>query len=114
MSNSLKIVKGEDKTITIQLVNESDKTYHDLTSATGISVSFKKNDSTALVKSLIAGVTVVNALAGKISVALTDTETSTLKEGALLPIYVTVDVGSVKTIVVSGLEKALTVVAKPF
>lgn len=114
MSNTIKIVKGEDKTLTIQLVKEEDKLFYDLTGYTTISVSFKKADSTALTKTTANSVSVVSALAGKITVVLTDAETATLKEGELLPIYVTIDVGSTKTIVVSGLEKVLNVVSKPF
>jgi hypothetical protein len=114
MTSPIKIVKGEDKTITIQLISEEDKSYYDLSDATGIAVAFKQQSGSALSKELDAGVSIVSALAGKISVTLTDTETALLKEGELLPIYVTLDVGSTKTIVVSGLEKALTVVAKPF
>lgn len=110
MSNEfVQIVKGEEKTIKINLFNEDGSVY-DLAGQTGVSVSFQNADKTTLTKSA----TVVSSDAGKISVTLQEAETALLKEGLRQPCYVTIDKGSVKTIVLTGLDKAISVIAKPF
>lgn len=113
--NQLDIVQGEDRTLTIQLKNETTGELYDLTGYTEVVVAFKKTDGTVLNKTYSAsgGVTVPAATSGKVQVVLTDANTALLKKG-IQPIYITVDKGSDKRIVVKGLEKALNVMEKPF
>lgn len=115
MANKVKVIKGEDRTLSIQLSDEDTGGYYDLTSATAISVCFKNADLSTLTKTLASGaVAIVSAVAGQITVALTDSETALLAADDAAPIYVVVDVGSAKRIVTKGLEMALSVEAKPF
>lgn len=110
----LKIVKGEDRVLNIHISDEDTGGDYDLTSATEITVKFKKTDLSALSKTMGAGaVSIVSAVAGKIQVTLTDTDTALLLVGDQ-DIYVEVDIGSAKRIVTEGLENSIEVIATPF
>ena len=111
---TLKIVKGEDRTINIHITEEDTTGDYNLTGATEITVKFKNQDGSVLSKTQTGGaVSVVSAVAGKIQVTLTDTETALLYAGEQSP-YVVVDVGSAKRIVTSGLENSVECEATPF
>lgn len=114
MTNQIDIVQGEDRTITLQLKNETEDEFYDLTGYTEIAVAFKKTDG-AITKTYSAsgGVTVVSATAGKLQVVLSDSDTALLKKG-VQPIYITIDKGTDRRIVVKGLDRALNVIEKPF
>ena len=115
MATKVKVIKGEDRTLSIQLSDEDTGGYYDLTSATALSVCFKNQDGSTLTKTLVSGsVAIVSAASGKITVSLTDSETAQLYADDAMPIYVVIDVGSTKRIVTKGLEMALSVEAKPF
>jgi hypothetical protein len=80
---SLKIIKGEDRTVTVLLKN-SDGTAYDLTSFTEIKACFN-NDAGGTIEKLqtTSGVSVVgSADCGKIAILLTDTDTDALSEGS--------------------------------
>lgn len=115
MATKVKVIKGEDRTLSIQLSDEDTGGYYDLTTATAISVCFKNADLSTLTKTLASGaVALVSAVGGQITVALTDTETGLLYKADVVPIYVMIDVGVTRRIVTKGLEMALAVEAKPF
>lgn len=108
------VVQGEDKEIVIQIYDETNEQYFDLTSISEITVAFKKTDGTKLEKKLTtSGVTVLAATAGKFKVILANADTTSLKAGNQ-PIFVTLDVSTTKSILVKGFEQALNVLEQPF
>jgi hypothetical protein len=84
-TQTLTIVRGEEKEFYIRLKTESDDFYNlssiDPASGDNISVIFLKADNTTLTKGLINGVSIVSAEGGKIKVILQETETALLKVG---------------------------------
>lgn len=113
--STFKIVKGEDRIINLHLTEEDSGADYNLTSATEITVKFKKADLSVLTKTYTAsgGVSIVSAVAGKIEVSLTDSETALLYVGEG-SIYVTVEFGTTKRIITQGLENSIEVVETPF
>jgi len=109
MSEYIQIVKGEDKTVKVNL-KKSDGSPYSLSGVTAQSMSFQNADATTLTKSA----TIVSSDAGSLQCVLTDAETALLKEGKRQAFYVTLDKGTDKEIILTGLEMALSVVAKPF
>lgn len=77
---------GEGRTIPLRIVHK-DRTSFDLTGVTEIQVRFRKKDGTALIKTLVniaplsGGVTVVEALEGRILIDLQSLESELLKIG---------------------------------
>lgn len=113
--STLKIVQGEDRTLNLHLTEEDSGADYNLTSVTEITVKFKKTDLSVLTKTYSAsgGVTVVSAVAGKIEVVLSDSETALLKSGEQ-SIYCTVEFGTLKRIITKGLENSIEVLETPF
>lgn len=115
MASKVKVVKGEDRVLNFQISDEETQGYFDLTTATEITVCFKNQDLTTLSKTMGGGaVSIVTAVAGKLSVTLTDTETALLYADDAVAIYIMIDVGTTRRIVTKGLEMAISVEAKPF
>lgn len=110
MGNFVQIVKGEDKTLVFKLINAKTGAPYNLAGYTGLSASFLKADDSTLTK---AG-TIISSDAGAFSVALSDTETALLRVGNRQAMYLTIDKGTEKIIVLTGLDQAVSVVAKPF
>jgi hypothetical protein len=109
MSDFIQVVKGEDKVIKVVL-KKSDGTPYSLSGVTAQSMSFQNADNSTLTKSA----TITSSDAGTLQCTLSDTETALLKEGKRQAFYVTLDKGTDKEIILTGLEMALSVVAKPF
>jgi len=105
------IVHGEDKLITIRVISKSTEEPFDLTGAT-VSVKFAKTDGTTLTKSVGAGVTIVNAVAGKMEVLLSDTDTALLKAGENQDFEAIVTVNTVTSIL--QFRRALSIFEKIF
>lgn len=115
MASKVKVIKGEDRVLNFQISDEDTQGYFDLTTATAITACFKNQDLTTLSKTLASGaVAIVTAIAGKLSVTLTDTETALMYADDAAPVYIMIDVGSTRRIVTKGLEMALSVEEKPF
>ena len=91
MASKVKVIKGEDRVLNFQISDEDTQGYFDLTT-----------------------VAIVTAIAGKLSVTLTDTETALMYADDAAPVYIMIDVGSTRRIVTKGLEMALSVEEKPF
>lgn len=113
MSNEIVIVKGEEKPIKVYLKKPNGKPFA-LTGATQVTFYFYNADKTTLSKTLSTGVSIVSSDNGEVLCTLTEAETALLKSGSRQPFYIGIDVGSVKTFVLKGLELALNVVDKPF
>lgn len=113
--STLKIVQGEDRVLNLHLTEEDSGADYNLTGATEITVKFKNADLSVLTRTYTAsgGVTIVSAVAGKIEIALTDTQTALLYVGEG-SIYCTVEFGSTKRIITEGLENSIEVVETPF
>jgi len=109
MSDFIQIVKGEDKTVKVNLKKE-DGTPYALAGVTAVTISFPKTDGTALDKTG----SIVSSDAGQVQCILDNTDTASLKEGKRQPMYVTLDKTADKLIVVTGLETACSIVSKPF
>jgi len=75
-------VKGEDITITITLRDETTGDIFDLVSVTTLDVSFPNESDGCVKKTLSDGVTITDAANGKYTVALTATDSATLKDDA--------------------------------
>lgn len=104
---STSIIRGEDKTLIIRLF-ESDRSPHDLTDITGVTFRMKKTDGTALSKTLSTGVSITGSrLLGKLTVVLTDTETTGLKMDPRATIELFLDRGTTRSI--TQLLKAVSV-----
>lgn len=105
----VKIYLGEDRTLNLSLQYADDvHTPFDLTGATEITAKFP-GPVTKTMTGL--AVTVVEAKQGKITVALSDTDTNALTVGAKQTFQVQVDIGTVTRI--AKFEKLLTVEAQP-
>jgi hypothetical protein len=75
-----KIIKGEDKVITIQLSDPKTKDFIDITSATEIIVLFLNQDDTVLQKKLsLSQVVLLSGVAGKFQVILPLADTLLMK-----------------------------------
>jgi len=76
---NISIVKGEDRTINLKIVDTEGEPY-DLTGYTEITAKFPTTSGTALTKTYSAsgGITVTSAEAGRLAIALTDTDTALL------------------------------------
>jgi hypothetical protein len=93
------IIRGEDKTLTVRIVKNSDGEPYDLTGYTTISALFKKQDGTTLTKTTPTDITIVgNAVLGKIQISLTDSETLLLKKGTM-SFDVQIDSGTIRRLV---------------
>ena len=113
MSNEIIIVKGEEKPVKVYLKKPNGKPFA-LTGATQITFSFLNGDKSVLNKTLSTGVTIVSSDNGEVLCTLTEAETAALKSGQRQAFYIAIDVGSVKSFVLKGLELALNVMDKPF
>lgn len=105
------ITMGSDVTLYVRLRNEYDDPF-DLTGVTEITAKFANSDQTVLSKTMTDGsVAITSAVLGKISIALTDQETSALKDGqGSFEVYV--DKGTDRKI--AQFQNALNVVQKLF
>ena len=105
----IKIYLGEDRTLSLALqYNDDVHTPFDLTGATEITAKFPG----PVTKTMGGGaITIVQAKQGKITVALSDTDTAALTIGAKQNFQVQVDIGTVTRI--AKFEKMLTVEAQP-
>lgn len=90
-----KIVKGQDRSITVQLVKESDGLPYSLADFTAATGYFPKADLTALA---VSG-SLVSSDLGTIKFVMTETDTLDLKAGEDQSFEVEVDQGATKTIV---------------
>jgi len=111
-SKEVTLVAGSDRNLILRVVVKETDEPLDLTGATGIKARFQKEDDTVLEKILASGVTVLNALTGKIQVALTDADTALLKVGEKQGFEVEIDIGAQKSIV--QFKEVLTVIARLF
>ncbi len=109
MSDFVTIIKGEDKTVRVKLVKEDGSPFK-LTGVTAASISFPKADGSAHTETA----TIDSVDAGELSCVLDNTDTAALKEGKRQAMYVTLDSGADKQIILKGFESACSVVAKPF
>jgi hypothetical protein len=104
-----RIYHGEDKTITVDLGH-----HYNMTGATEIQAIFQKTDGTFLTKKLTdspTAITVVDALEGKFTVALTDTETKLLLVGDVVLFEIKYDIGTATTIVQRNISVTAPLVA---
>lgn len=76
--NEIRIIKGEDRLIPLQFVNEDGQCF-DIGTPTSINVYFKNEDGTDLIKTL-GDVVVVSAPRGEITVSLSYAQTLLLAE----------------------------------
>mgnify|MGYP000904137774 CR=1 FL=1 len=76
--NSIRIIKGEDRTAPLQFVNEDGQCF-DMGTPTDVQVTFEQEDGNKLIKTLGSGVTVISASRGEITVDLTAAETLLLR-----------------------------------
>jgi len=113
----VKIIQGEDKLVTVRLLQEPGSADIicgepvDLSAVTEISVCFDQTNGSKLFKTLTGGgITIVNADAGKFTITLTDVETALLKEVIMATLEVTLDEASDRTII--QIPNAFEVVAK--
>lgn len=90
------IVKGADEIVTVRLVEESTGEPYDLSAADEITARFLKSDGTALEKTMGDGeiAFVGNAVLGKITITLTDTDTSGLEVSDSADLELRVDTGA--------------------
>lgn len=99
-STVINVIRGSDREITIRIETKKSQEPFDLTGVSEIEACFLKEDDTILSKKMTTGgVSVVSALAGKIKVILTETDTATLKVGESRSFEVLVTIGSVTSIV---------------
>jgi hypothetical protein len=108
------IYKNEDRTVELKFLKQlSDGTTEPfpLTGVTAMTVKLPTTTATPLEKTLLTGVTVTNAEAGKASVALSDADTALLKEGEKMSFVAVVDKGTERRICV--FDKVLTVRKSP-
>jgi hypothetical protein len=90
----VKIIQGEDKTITVRIDGESGDPV-DLTNLTEASACFKLTDRTfldVLLSSATANgsqISVVSAVLGKLQIALQDTDTATFSPGSSITLELT-------------------------
>jgi len=111
-SKEVTIVAGSDRNLVLRVVVKETDEPLDLTGATSIKARFQNEDDSILEKTLATGVTILNALTGKIQVALTDTDTALLKVGEKQGFEVEIDIGAQKSIV--QFKEVLTVIARLF
>jgi hypothetical protein len=96
---------GEDRVLALRATVQSGcenqpALSYDLTGATEITVKLAKADNTFLLKKLTdSSVAITSAINGQFTVALTDTETATLKTGENMSFDVEVEKGTDKRIV---------------
>lgn len=109
MQKIVEIVKGEDRTLNITLMDEDAETFYDLAGYTALAVKLLKSDGTYL--SLTP--TVVSEPGGKLQVVISDTNTAMLAEG-VQSMSVVVDKSTNKRIITKGFEKALKILPQPF
>jgi hypothetical protein len=110
------VIIGEDKSLTIKLVESKTQDPFDLTSATEIVACFLNADGTVLQKALsTSGVVIISGVAGKIQVILSKTETLLLTPsplGGLSDIELRITIGGKLNIV--QLPGVISVVKKLF
>jgi hypothetical protein len=95
----MKIVHGEDVTLAL-LVKDSEGEAYDLSGTTEITARFQKTDNTILSKLKTDGdVVITSAVNGRMTVALSDSDTTLLKKGDNLGFELWIDVGSTRRIV---------------
>lgn len=107
----INIVKGEDKLITIRVISKTSEEPYDLTGA-AITAKFMKTDGTALSKAVGTGITIVNPLAGKMEISLSDTDTTLLKDGEYQDFEIAVTISSNTSIL--QFRKVLNIYEKLF
>lgn len=78
MSELIQIIKGDDVKIDVSIKNE-DLTPYDLSSVTAATACFINADDSSLSLTLGSGVSVLDAVAGKLRVSISDTESALLK-----------------------------------
>jgi hypothetical protein len=107
---TVNIIKGEDKDITVRLESKASGDPYDLTSVTAITCCFANADASKLSLSLSAGIVVVTALIGKITITLTAAQTALLAEVS----NATLEISTTKAgkIAKTRIEKAYSVIAK--
>lgn len=74
-----KIIPGGRGELIVRLVNAKTGDPYDLTGCTALTTCFLKDDGTELSLSLGSGITIVNALFGKIQIVLTAAQTMLLR-----------------------------------
>lgn len=104
----IKIIKGQTKSFDVRLENERTNEPFDLTSAV-VTVQLPADGGGSVDKDsdAIGGVTITNALAGKFSVALSDSDTELLKEGLGQTLEIHINIAGQKTIL--QLKKVLDI-----
>lgn len=97
-SKAISVIRGSDREIDIRIsaagpCGAGDP--FDLSSASAIKALFRKSDETVLTVSIVSGgVSVVSAVAGKIKIILSDTDTSSLLVGDAQSFEVEILVGA--------------------
>lgn len=107
----LTVVKGEEKEILIDVLNETTGKPYDLTDSDEIEVIFKKA-SGVLTKTYTesGGVTIVDAKLGELKVTLSEANTAELKEDSAATIEVVIEKDGVTKIL--QIERALKIVRR--
>lgn len=79
----VEIIRGQDKTFSMQFTDVVEGKYYDLTNTEDVKIYFKNEDgsNTENVSVTDSNVTITNATSGLVQVTLSDTITSTLKIG---------------------------------
>lgn len=110
-NGSITVIAGEDRMMILRIVDKLTQEPFDLTAASAINARFKNADQTVLIKNLTAGVAIVSAPAGKISVSLSATETALLnvRENQSFEVEFVIGTGAVAKLTVVQFIEALTV-----
>lgn len=88
---SVQIIQGGQKSFVVRLVDSETGDPYDLTAATEVETCFENDDGTELMLNLAGGVTILNAIIGKIQISLTAAQTTALRvlQGGTLELAVT-------------------------
>lgn len=107
-SNQVTIIKGEDRTINLGIRQSNGQPY-DLTSVTAIKLELENQDGTIIDLTLADGeIAVTTAVAGLLSLTITDTQSALLKAGNSMDMQISITkAGLVRKALFSGLLTVL-------
>ncbi len=90
----IEIIQGGATSFIVRITNIQTGDPFPLGSVSAITTCFKKADSTELMLGLTTGITIVDAVLGKLSIALTSAQTALLAVAGLSTLQLTITVGS--------------------
>lgn len=101
MASTINIIRESDREFSVRITIKETGDPFDLTGVSQIKAYFPKTDGTALEKNLSpsGAIVVLNALAGKIKITLSEADTALLNVGEAQSFEVEIQIGSITSIV---------------